>query len=515
MKRLAREVFAGVLLGALCLLSFRIANILPLFKTYSSIWFLPSGVMLAIVFAAPGWLKLVPLLAGLSLYFPAVRDSFALSDEVSITHVIRAIRLYLIYGAAAWILLKITRVSLPIKSWRDVQAFLGVGLVASLIAALTSITLQVAGNRLQLADGLSLAHLWWLGHALGAVMVPPILVPLLMLCFRQPLGEWQWPPPLFWLGQSVIITLAVTLGIVGPNFGVALWYLIIPVLIIVGLYGGFEKSAATVLLAGVITPLLGTLFEGPLPVSDLAVPLVTAAAAALLIGAATSERQRTAQRLIELVAQRTHELEKSHEMQRHLVRSLGHDLRQPVEAINLTIEGLSMKITDPQASRSLARARELGEAASRLLTRILFYARLDVGDVQVHSEAFEIVALISQLQALYGPIASRNGVVLLWDFPEAELKSDRELLFQVLVNHLDNAIRLSSKGDRVTVRIAEEAHGTGLFVIDQIAENAAQKPGAAGLGLRIVTQIADLLGADSIIEANRRGIILPYPERGI
>ena len=74
-----RSILLFVALGALWLASFRMADALTFFKTYSSIWFLPTGVTMAIVMVAPGWLKLAPLVANLLVALPQVRAFMGVS----------------------------------------------------------------------------------------------------------------------------------------------------------------------------------------------------------------------------------------------------------------------------------------------------------------------------------------------------------------------------------------------------------------------------------------------------
>lgn len=51
--RILRTMVTAILLAAIWLVSFSIADLFTVFKTYSSVWFLPSGVTMAVVMAAP------------------------------------------------------------------------------------------------------------------------------------------------------------------------------------------------------------------------------------------------------------------------------------------------------------------------------------------------------------------------------------------------------------------------------------------------------------------------------
>lgn len=458
--------------------------------------------------AAPGWLKITPLIATLSLVFPQVRQVVGVSVLNDYEPLLHGIRLYLVYGATGLFLLGPMKIALPPRSWRDVQWFVGISLFAALIATLAGEGMHIAAGNMTLGEAAELLQPWWLGDSLGILMVTPIMVPVLSAMFSERMTDWNWPSAADWLAQAGMIGAALFLGIWGAGAGLVLWYLIIPIIIMSALLGGYEKAATAIVLSGFLTPLLSAWLDDAIAVSDLAVPLLTAFVAALLVGAATSERQKSAAVLQELVAQRTQELEKAYELQRHLVRSLGHDLRQPIEALNLTLDGLSAQVTTLPKQKAVERARDLGALTSSLLSRILVYARLDMGNVEPIEQRFPVRSLFERLETTYGPLAKSKDIDLVWQFADIDLMSDPEMLFQVLSNHLDNAIRLGDSGNQITVLTDQASAGTGIFVIDDFSHDMPKQDGAAGLGLKIVSQIADLMDAKNIIEPNRRGVIL-------
>lgn len=482
---------------------------MTVFKTYSSVWFLPSGVTMAMVMVAPGWLRLVPLLANISIALPPVRQLIGVDVVFDFEPIVHGIRIYLVYGGASLFLLRVAKVSMPFRSWIDAQWFVGTALVAAGIATASGLWLhQLAGNMTG-AEALAIADIWFLGDALGAVMVPPMLIPALMSIMRLRTGRWQWPSPGAFALQVGTIGSAAMLGALGPTLGANLWYLVIPPALILALRGGFEQAASAVLITCVITPAVAMIFASTSDAGALSAPLLIMSIAALLVGAATTERNLAAQRLEALVAQRTRELEKAYELQRHLVRSIGHDIRQPVEAINLTLAGLGTT-TEPTVLRgAVERVGQLSALASDLLTRILTYARLDTGDVRPELATISLAEIIASLKPLHEPHARRRGISLSWPQKDLTLSTDREMLFQVLSNYLDNAIRLTPEGGAVSVSVEDDRDSLRLIVSDGFVSGTGHDSSRGGLGLRIVSGIAELLGATLIDEPNRKGIGLP------
>lgn len=501
---------SAVLLIAIWLAAFSAANLFNFFKTYSSIWFLPTGVIISVVLVAPGWLKLTPLIANLLLVFEPVQNLLGVTIINDYEPILHGLRLNAVYGGAALFLLHVLRLRLPIRRLSDVEKLLGTSLVAALIAMLSGIGLHMLTGDADWSEAMEVAADWWLGDALGAVLVSPLLVPALMAHFRQPREHWQWPDKRMWLWQVAVIGGTVAIGLLGSIFGTALWYILIPPPILFALYGGYAAAAIAVVSTAILAPLVLAVFQVQ-PLFNLAPLLLTVSCSALLIGAAIGERESNQKRLQALVASRTRALEEAHELQRHLVRSLGHDLRQPVEGINYMLEAIDRR-PEGDTEAALGRARALGLEASQLVSSILRYSRLEVGAIRPIMKPFPLGQLMKRVNVLYGPLATERDLTLAVKYRDGEIFSDDDLLFQVLSNHVDNAIRLSAPGDTITLEAIWRDDGLVLQVRDQIAFSP-REPSTSGLGLRIVERIAMLLDAELFQEANCRGLIVPYPKR--
>lgn len=498
----------ALVLVAAWILSYRAAYVFTIEPQAIRVWYLPAGVTLAVLLAAPGWLKLTPFLANLVLVVPEIRaaiDVPALAPEQALVY---AIRFHLIYALACWLFMRHKPIGLPFRTLPDILRFLGLCL-----AAATLDTLAASGRHAFAEGGLAafnfrVAEAWWIGAIMGAVSLPPLLVPVVLAWCRRSTALWPWPTLRQWIAQALVIAGCALLGALGPRLGVNLWYAIMPPVICFALYGGLRQAGSSALLTCLLPLLAAIALETGGELFGLAPLICTAMLAGLVIGAAIDDRSRAAQMLEKRVADRTAELEKAYELQRHLVRSLGHDLRQPMEAINLTMDGLAGHVTTEPATKALARARDLGAAASDLLTRILLYARLDVGDIQAHLVPFPVSELMERLRRLYDRPAQWRQVTLRWQFEERIIHSDRELLFQALANFIDNAIRLSPPGATISIIVAARDEGVAFLVEDGVDMPLQRRAGSGGLGLRIVGQIAALIGGTVIDDPNSKGIYL-------
>jgi signal transduction histidine kinase len=468
-------------------------------------------VTLAIVMVAPRRMKIAPLVANLLLAFPAVRWVLGVDVANDYEPVVHGIRLYIVYGGAAMVLTRCFGVDRPFFSLRDNQVFIVVALVAAAIATVSGIGLHMLAGNMSLAEGLKIAPSWWLGDAIGAIVVPPLLLPLLMKGLGQSPGAWQWPQAGAVAVQALTLTLVLSACTLASGVQANFWDLVIIPILIFALNRGYSHAVTAVFLTNLLAPLAVLLLADAEQMMTMAPLLLTASIAGLLIGAANSDRTRALEGLEDIVTQRTRDLAQAYETQRHLVRTIGHDLRQPIEALNHMLGGLKQKLSGSTSEAPLEQARVLSALASELLTKTLTYARLDAGKHVLQINDVTAEAMFRRLEALYGPVARRKGITLSWAGGKTHFRSDEDLLFQVLANHLDNALRLSPSGASVTISAQAVSDGIALSVSDAFPGDDTALHGAAGLGLEIVSHAGLLLGGRLFAEQNRRGIVIPYP----
>ena len=127
-----------------------------------------------------------------------------------------------------------------------------------------------------------------------------------------------------------------------------------------------------------------------------------------------------------------------------------------------------------QRPRSAAEYRDilssLGEQCDRLtalVNGLLLLARADAGQVELRREPIDLTALIAEVAEMYQPLAEERDVTLSWDGPAPlHVTGDPSRIRQLLTNLLDNAIKFTEPGGRVTVRIEQTDAHVRLAVVD-------------------------------------------------
>lgn len=190
-----------------------------------------------------------------------------------------------------------------------------------------------------------------------------------------------------------------------------------------------------------------------------------------------------------------------------------HDLRQPVQALNLFLDVLcETSLSDEQQKLVLnidASAKALGE----LLDALLNISKLDAGIVRKQESLVDVFEIFRLLEIECAPLAKAKNLRFKLFFPQRPLavRTDPSLLLVMLRNIVGNAIRYTSRGG---VLIGARVHGgrlvfqiwdTGVgiaqeylpkiydefFQIDNRQRDRAQ---GLGLGLSIVRRLALLMG---------------------
>lgn len=508
--------FVGLV--ALWLAAYKSADVFNFFETYSSLWFLPAGVTLSIALVAPIRLLLVPLVANLLLAIPLVCWLLGIKFTGYIDPILHSFRLFIVYAGAGLILRYLLGVTQPIDNLRDELVPLIVTIIAALLGALSGVILHVIVGNFSWLTAWDILLPWAIGDAIGALIVPPILIPLLLLLCGNSSTKLEFPewPNLIFQITTILLAMFVAFGASqqGVNLG-SLWYVILLPPIVFAVRGGLPLAATATALTTLLTPPTAYLLEFQGEHIALQFLLLVSAGISLMIGAAIADRQRAFQAVKESeeyldqqVKERTQELQGAYEFQQHLIRSIGHDLRQPVQSIDMMLVGLIREHKDTPSADRLQQARDIRKTAGGFITCVLDYAKRDAGKVELLAEDFPIQRVFDQLAQTFEPHATALGVQLELQATDLHLTSDAHLLWEALSNLVQNAVRLSERGQTVGVS-AELFNGSVVVSItDEVAGNAINN-GQAGFGLEIVRQIARLLGGEFRLDPNEAILKLP------
>jgi len=210
------------------------------------------------------------------------------------------------------------------------------------------------------------------------------------------------------------------------------------------------------------------------------------------------------------------------EAQKHFVADAAHELRSPLAALKLQVQGLQR--AQDEATREVAVGRLTAgiDRATRLVEQLLALARHEAsaasGTAATPVDLAELARLaISDVVA--AAQARRIDIGMDEASAPATVTGHAEALRMLLRNLLDNAVKYTPEGGRVDLRIAADGDGTALIVedsgpglpaeerervLDRFYRAGASQASGSGLGLAIVKSIADLHGASVRLDASGR-----------
>jgi len=157
-----------------------------------------------------------------------------------------------------------------------------------------------------------------------------------------------------------------------------------------------------------------------------------------------------------------------HEQIIRFTADASHELRGPLAAMRAAVEvTLQQARADDEYRDALGALDEQCEHLGSLVNRLLLLAKADAGQVAVRHDAVDLATMIDEIVDLYRPLAEERGLRLVWERgTEAATRGDATWLRQLIVNLVDNAVKFTSDGGDVSIRLQSDGRHARLVVSD-------------------------------------------------
>lgn len=222
--------------------------------------------------------------------------------------------------------------------------------------------------------------------------------------------------------------------------------------------------------------------------------------------------------MADVVQEQMRALEESNGQRQWFIDSLSHELRTPVTAIVGYGELLQRAdVTPENEKKALGYIVEQGNRIQSLSEKLLDLARMQNG--QMALEPVMLTEIVQRAAQSLEQVAQEKHVALSLEMESAVILGDEALLETLALNLLENAIRASSAGQVVKVRIWTR-NGRAYFVIEdegigiaqeelskitepfyRVDPSRSRKNGGVGLGLTLCGQICRLHQATLSIDS--------------
>jgi heavy metal sensor kinase len=213
-------------------------------------------------------------------------------------------------------------------------------------------------------------------------------------------------------------------------------------------------------------------------------------------------------------------LQAAFERQKQFTSDASHELRTPLAVMRGDIEiTLRRERTAEEYKRALMSNLEEIVRLSRLIEDLLTLARGDTGRVELRCEPIDLNDLCRQMIEYISPLADQREQTLIYDPPtdapnaQVMINADALRIKQLLLNLLDNAIKYTEPGGKITLGLKTEESVAIVTVTDtgrgippedlshiferffrRSARTADRTATGFGLGLSIVKWIVDSHG---------------------
>ncbi|MEX2494526.1 MAG: PAS domain S-box protein [Woeseia sp.] len=211
------------------------------------------------------------------------------------------------------------------------------------------------------------------------------------------------------------------------------------------------------------------------------------------------------------------EAERANKANSTFLAAASHDLRQPVQALNLLAGALRRSIKSGPALEMIKSQQESLDAMTNLLNSLLDISRLEAGAIEPELEDFSVKRVIGHRLAEFTRQAQHKGLRFSTESCDAVIRSDPNLLGEIIQNFVVNAIRYTNDGSvqltctecdgKLRISVTDTGVGIEADQLDNIFREfhqirlARRRREGFGLGLAIARRLADLLGHEISVES--------------
>ena len=210
--------------------------------------------------------------------------------------------------------------------------------------------------------------------------------------------------------------------------------------------------------------------------------------------------------------------------QRTFVADASHELKTPLTLIKINAEMVMREPTSPRNRKVIEDQLSEIDRMNNLVSDLLVLARLDADKLDVSREPFDLAKILAETADRFILRAAEEEILLDIEVPgELAALGDPRRTGQILAALLDNAVRFTPSGGRVTVvgssddgRVQATVTDTGpgipsehlphVFERFYRADTARERSsGGTGLGLAIAHGLATTQGGEVMVKNSRSG----------
>lgn len=175
--------------------------------------------------------------------------------------------------------------------------------------------------------------------------------------------------------------------------------------------------------------------------------------------------------LSESINYMTDEIYKTDRLKNDFISTVSHELRTPLTAIKgwtETLLSMNEEGTDPTLNEGLKVILNESERLYSLVEDLLDFSRMQNGRMSLRLQKIDILAELDDAVYVLRDRATREGIDIFYSAPDypAPAQGDPDRIKQVFVNIIDNAIKYTEPGGKITIVAALTAKVIKISVAD-------------------------------------------------
>lgn len=198
------------------------------------------------------------------------------------------------------------------------------------------------------------------------------------------------------------------------------------------------------------------------------------------------------------------------------IATASHDLRQPMQSINIFVDMIEPKNLPDFENRIFSRMRNSIAVLNKMFNTLLDISKLDSGFSTINVN-FSIAQLVNDLKISFTDVCKEKNLNLTFQFDATNAKGDPHLVEQILRNLIANAVQyteqgsilvnFSSQNGLLKFSVTDTGHGIpsddlpAIFTEFFRSEHSRSHHDGLGLGLTIVNRIVQKIGGDCSVHS--------------